>query len=112
VNRAKAQLRINEIINSLKSMDIHFGKYKFKSGNIPFTLFGPFDQKTNVLFKDATDEFKTNYEMQATTFDRNLEVFYSELNAKPQYCSGSYSILTVKLFSVPLLWLVIVVTIF
>jgi hypothetical protein len=78
-SKAKNQLRKNEIINTLKSMNNHFGKYKYRSGNIPFTLFGPFDEKRNVLFKDTTDDFKTNYEIRNyAKFDNNLEVFYGK----------------------------------
>lgn len=74
-------------------MDNHFGKQKFKSGNIPFTMFGPFDQKTNVLFKDATDSLKTKYELsKISNFERNLENFYDELlKDEHQYCNSSQS---------------------
>lgn len=69
-------------------MDNHFGKYKFKSGNIPFTLFGKFDDKTDVLFKDSTDNFKTNYEiLHKTKFERNVEAFYDDLIKSPSQCS-------------------------
>lgn len=88
INKSKNQLRRNEIINTLKSMDVHFGKYKFKSGNIPFTLFGKFDDKTDVLFKDSTDNFLTNYEIiHKSKFERNLEDFYERLQRKPPQCS-------------------------
>lgn len=72
-------------------MDQHFGKFKFRSGNIPFTIFGPFDQKTDVLFKDTTDSFKTSYEIANNTkFERNIESFYTTLlNDNSQYCSNS-----------------------
>lgn len=68
-------------------MDNHFGKEKFRSGNIPFTMFGPFDQKSNVLFRDTTDGLKTSYEfMKVTKFERNLESFMDI--ATNQYCSN------------------------
>lgn len=89
INRRKDQLRKNEIVNTLKSMDIHFGKFKFRSGNIPFTLFGKFDDKTDVLFKDATDNFKTDFEIRnMTKFDGNVEEFYDDiLKQPPPQCS-------------------------
>jgi hypothetical protein len=90
-NKNKSQMRINEIVNSLKAMDNHFGKQKFRSGNIPFTLFGPFDQKSNVLFKDSTDGLKTKYEMSKATFERGLENYFDSLKENYQYCESSSS---------------------
>lgn len=74
-------------------MDNHFGKQKFKSGNIPFTMFGPFDQKMNVLFKDSTDSLKTKYELsKISNFERSLESFYDErLRDDRPYCSIAHS---------------------
>lgn len=92
-NKDKSQMRMNEIVNSLKTMDNHFGKRKFRSGNIPFTMFGPFDQKTNVLFKDSTDELKTKYELnKITNYERNLESYLSSALVSQQYCSSSKSL--------------------
>jgi hypothetical protein len=88
-NRNKTQIRFNEIVNSLKTMDNHFGKQKFRSGNIPFTMFGPFDQKADILFKDSTDGLRTNYEFtKVVKFDRNLEDFFNGI-ADTTYCSDS-----------------------
>lgn len=73
-------------------MDIHFGKFKFRSGNIPFTLFGKFDDKTDVLFKDSTDNFKTDFEIRnMTKFERNVEEFYDGIlkNPLPQCSMGN-----------------------
>lgn len=75
-------------------MNIHFGKQKYRSGNIPFTMFGPFDMKNDILFKDATDDFKTKLEvLQHMRFDNNLEKFYANyLNDDLQHCKSSSSI--------------------
>jgi Transferrin len=92
-NKNKNQIRINEIINTLKTMDSHFGKKKFRSGNIPFTMFGTFDQKQNVLFKDSTDEFKTKFEfLKVSSFQRNIENYLDNLASSNQQCSHSSSI--------------------
>lgn len=92
-NKNKSQIRINEIINTLKTMDNHFGKQKFRSGNIPFSMFGPFDQKSNVLFKDSTDSLKTKYEIgKVTNFERGLESYLNEIIDSTQFCSGSHSV--------------------
>jgi hypothetical protein len=90
----KSQIRINEIINTLKTMDYHFGKKKFRSGNIPFTMFGEFDQKKNILFKDKTDLLKTKYElMKVTNFPRNIENYLEYLLNNFQQCTNSSSTL-------------------
>lgn len=71
-------------------MDYHFGKKKFRSGNIPFTMFGPFDQKPNVLFRDKTDLLKTKYElMKVTYFPRNIENYLEYLIGNNQQCKNS-----------------------
>lgn len=88
-NQNKTQNRVNEIVNTLKTMDNHFGKQKFRSGNIPFTMFGPFDQKSNVLFKDTTDNLKTKYEFnKVSNFERNLEDFYEAVLEGRQHCTS------------------------
>ncbi|CRK98392.1 CLUMA_CG011751, isoform A [Clunio marinus] len=90
-SKDKSQMRINEIVNALKTMDNHFGKHKFRSGNIPFTLYGPFDQKNNVIFRDATDMLKTNFEFKKTSFERNSEDYFDSLIENNQYCNKSGS---------------------
>ena len=77
INKNKTQLRRNEILNSLKSIDNIFGK-NYKSNVIPFTLFGEFDRKKNVIFRDSTDSLKTSYELNhKVKFERNQEEAYA-----------------------------------
>lgn len=110
-NRNKTRIRFNEIVNSLKTMDNHFGKQKFRSGNIPFTMFGPFDQKADILFKDTTDGLRTKFEFtQVVKFDRNLEDFFDGIaDTTEQYCSDStrshrnISLLSLSAFAVILI---------
>ncbi|KAG5680182.1 hypothetical protein PVAND_009707 [Polypedilum vanderplanki] len=99
INKSKTQLRRNEIISSLKSMDHYFGKYRFRAGDIPFTLFGPFDQKEDVLFRDSTDGFKTEYEIiNYSKFDRSIESFYNKLlNDDSHQCSSANSVIGIKI---------------
>lgn len=79
-NKNKTQTRINEIVNTFKTMDALFGKRNFRSGNIPFTLFGLFDRQHDVLFRDTTDSFATKFEIsQKRPNDRNLEYHIDEL---------------------------------
>lgn len=99
-SNTKGQIRINEIVNTLKTMDNHFGKQKFRSGNIPFTLFGPFDQKSNVLFMDSTDGLKTKFEFnKIKVFGRNLEDHLDSVQQSHQICSLSNRIQSLKLSS-------------
>lgn len=91
-NQNKTQIRVNEIVNALKTMDNHFGKQKFRSGNIPFTMFGLFDQKSNILFKDSTDGLKTKFEFIKSSFERNLENFFENIVDEHQYCNHSPSL--------------------
>lgn len=110
--RNKTQIRVNEIVNALKTMDNHFGKRKFRSGNIPFTMFGPFDQKTNVLFKDSTDGLKTKYEFtKISNFERNLEGHLDSVLDKTQYCNSSNNLNPSKLFVYSLFTLLMIVKI-
>lgn len=89
-------------------MDYNFGKHKFRSGNIPFTMFGPFDKRENVLFKDVTDGFKTPKEIKNyVKFDKNLEKFYSKLQSDDlQYCSHASSLVK---FNYSLAFLIVII---
>lgn len=68
--------RKNEIYNSLRDMDKLFGK-NYKSHTIPFTMFGPFDRKENVMFRDKTDGLRNLLEMQRDRSMRLMETTYS-----------------------------------
>lgn len=58
------QMRRNEIYNSLREMDKLFGK-QYKQHTIPFTMYGPFDRRNNVMFRDGTDGLRSLDEMRA-----------------------------------------------
>jgi hypothetical protein len=82
VNRNITLLRKNEILNSLKSMDRIFGT-QYLGHTIPFSLYGPFDNKNNVIFRDTTDSLKTNQELKRNPrFERNLQEFYEKYDNK------------------------------
>lgn len=89
-------------------MDYNFGKHKFRSGNIPFTMFGPFDKKKNVLFQDVTDGFRTPKEIKNyVKFDKSLEKFYSKLQSDDlQYCSHASSLFK---FNYSLAFLIVII---
>jgi hypothetical protein len=82
-------MRTNEIYNSLRDMDRLFGK-QVKSQTIPFTMFGPFDRRTNVMFRDTTDGLRGMSELKRDKMFRDLEQTYVNFisrQCKPQ--SGS-----------------------
>lgn len=72
-------LRKGEILNSLKTMDKLFGKH-YKAHTIPFTLFGPFDKKNNVIFRDSTDSLKSKNDLSKVKLERNLEEIYESMS--------------------------------
>lgn len=69
--------RTNEMYNSLRDMDLLFGK-QYKSHTIPFTMFGPFDRKNNVMFRDATDGLRSLVEVQKDKVPRLMETEYGQ----------------------------------
>lgn len=88
------QLRMNEIKNSLKSMDKIFGK-EYQGHTIPFSMYGPFDNKNNIIFRDSTDSLKTRQELRKNPkFDRNLEDFYESYDSEKCKVSSSISIIS------------------
>ena len=91
-SKKKNQMRVNEIINTFKTMDYHFGKRNFRSGNIPFTMFGQFDQKQNILFHSKTDKLKTKYELRKVeNFPRSIENYLEYLLNSNQQCFNKSS---------------------
>lgn len=64
-------VRRNEIYNSMREMDKLFGK-QYKTNTIPFTMFGPFDRQTNVMFRDTTDGLRSEVEMGRDRLPRLL----------------------------------------
>lgn len=80
-------LRKNEIFTSLRQMEKLFGKH-YKSHTIPFTLFGPFDQKNNIMFRDQTDELRLFSELQNDKFPRLMESAYSVYSKEMCSCAG------------------------
>lgn len=72
INNQTQKVRENEIYNSFRDMDKLFGK-ESKSNTIPFTLFGPFDKKNNVMFRDNTEGLRGLAELQKDKSFRLLE---------------------------------------
>lgn len=68
-------MRQKEIYNSLRDMDKLFGK-ALKPAVKPFTLYGPFDRKNNIIFQDATDGLIGFTELNKTRYGRHLEHGY------------------------------------
>lgn len=65
-------MRRNEIYNSLRDMDRLFGKRsQFKTQT--FTLYGPYDKKNNILFRDQSDGLLGIVDIVKDKMGRNLE---------------------------------------
>ncbi|EDW48101.1 transferrin isoform X1 [Drosophila sechellia] len=75
--------RRNEIYNSLRDMDQLFGR-KYKSETRPFTLYGIFDKRNNVLFRDDTDGLLGLQELHRDNAKRVMEHIYDRY-ANTQY---------------------------
>jgi len=76
--------RRNEIYNSLRDMDQLFGR-KYKSETRPFTLFGIFDKRNNVLFHDATDGLLGLQELHRDNAKRVMEHIYDRYTNTQYY---------------------------
>lgn len=85
INNQTKLVRRNEIYNSLRDMDRLFGK-NYESHTIPFTMFGPFDKKNNVMFHDQTDSLRGIVELEKDRAPRLLEGMYSKF-ASQEYCT-------------------------
>lgn len=72
INNETQSVRRNEIYNSFREMDKLFGK-QYKSHTTPFTLFGPFDRKNNVMFRDKTEGLRGLAELQRDKSFRLLD---------------------------------------
>lgn len=77
INNGTSLIRKNEIYNSLRDMDKLFGK-EYKSHTNPFTMFGPFDRKNNVMFRDGTDGLRSASELEKDHSKRLLEKTYTK----------------------------------
>lgn len=74
-------MRRNEIYNSLRDMDRLFGKKtQFKTQT--FTLYGPYDKKNNILFRDQSDGLLGVVDIVKDKYARNLESVYEEFAHK------------------------------
>lgn len=73
-------MRHNEIYNSLKDMDNMFGK-NYKSHTLPFTMYGPFDKRNNIMFRDNTEGLKSLNELKHDQMPRLLEKIYDKYTA-------------------------------
>lgn len=76
INNQTDLVRKNEIYNSLRDMDKLFGK-QHRSHTMPFTMFGPFDKKNNVMFRDSTDSLRGLTELEKDKSKRLLENTYT-----------------------------------
>lgn len=110
--RNKTKTRIDEIVNTLKSMDMHFGKRTFRSGNIPFTLYGQFDRQRDVIFRDSTDSLATKFEIvKKRPYDLNLEDHIADLvrNEEKLNCQSNATFYRANSFVISLIALLMLI---
>lgn len=86
INNQTKLVRRNEIYNSLRDMDRLFGK-NYESHTIPFTMFGPFDKKNNVMFRDQTEGLRGLIELEKDRSPRLLDTMYTTY-ASERDCSS------------------------
>lgn len=72
INNHTNLLRKNEIYNALRDMDRLFGKY-YESHVLSFSMYAPFDRKTNVMYHDRTEALRGFVEMEKDRTPRYLE---------------------------------------
>lgn len=82
--------RRNEIHNSLRDMDRLFGK-DYKTHTLPFTMFGPFDRKNNVIFHDNTENLKNAGDLSKDTAPRLMESSFEKYSQEPKSIETSSS---------------------
>lgn len=84
INSHTKMLRKNEIYNTLRDMDRLFGKY-YDSHVLPFSMFGPFDRKNNVMFHDQTEALRSDIELNKDRMPRFLEpTFHNYMKSEQQ----------------------------
>ncbi|XP_017146193.1 transferrin [Drosophila miranda] len=79
--------RRNEIYNSLRDMDQLFGR-KYKSETRPFTLYGIFDKRNNIMFRDTTDGLLGLQELHRDNAKRVMEHIYDRYATTQFYSSN------------------------
>ncbi|XP_034654339.1 transferrin [Drosophila subobscura] len=79
--------RRNEIYNSLRDMDQLFGR-KYKSETRPFTLYGIFDKRNNIMFRDTTDGLLGLQELHRDNAKRVMEHIYDRYATTQYYTSN------------------------
>ncbi|GAB0096723.1 Transferrin [Sergentomyia squamirostris] len=97
IHNSSTLMRRNEIYNSLRDMDRLFGK-TFSTKTQTFTLFGPFDKKNNVLFRDATEGLRGSIDIMKDKADRSLESSFNKYSKMRCLSSGGMSLSTFSAF--------------
>ncbi|XP_055920328.1 transferrin [Eupeodes corollae] len=92
--------RRNEIYNSFREMDRLFGKF-YKSQTTPFTMFGPFDKRNNVMFRDKTDGLRGATDLKGDRSVRLMEDIFENYIAKKYPTGGTRSLFSIS-------WMIII----
>lgn len=74
-------VRLSEIYNSLRDIDALFGQ-TYKTDTRPFTMYGIFDKRNNVLFRDQTDGLRGLQDLKKDVNSRIMEKIYENYVAE------------------------------
>ena len=69
--------RRNEIYNSLRDIDQMFGK-NYKTETRPFTMYGIFDKRNNIMFRDNTEGLRGLQDLKKDSSKRIMENIYEQ----------------------------------
>ncbi|XP_055530828.1 transferrin [Wyeomyia smithii] len=89
ISSTTTELRQKEIYNSLREIDRLLGK-KYKATTASFTMYGPFDRKSNIIFRDNTESLRSRTELYRDKKAGLLDTVYFKLAHKN--CSRNISL--------------------
>lgn len=84
VNNQTHGMRRTEIYSSFRDMDRLFGK-RYESHIIPFTMYGEFDKKSNILFHDQTEILRDIDELKMDRMKRSLEDVFTNYTIRAYF---------------------------
>lgn len=84
VNNQTRGMRRSEIYSTFRDMDRLFGK-RYESHVIPFSMFGAFDRRSNVLFHDQTEMLRDVDELKRDRAARPLEDVVANYTIRAYY---------------------------
>ncbi|XP_058837077.1 transferrin isoform X2 [Topomyia yanbarensis] len=93
ISSSISELREKEIYNSLREIDRLLGK-KHRMTTASFTLYGAFDRKANVIFRDGTEALRGRTELYRDRNSGLLDTIYSRIAHKNCTRNSAYRMAT------------------